>query len=225
MSINRSASITPSLFRTAARSARSSQRTAFPNRLQAIAILVPRRSQSTGTSTTSSPGANYPPPGFNAEQAKKTPQDVERKQKQSAETYDAAGAREQLDNSQNPQAQKQDVSSTAANSSAEERKPNALATENVATEKSEDKKVEAKKKEDKKLTLWQKVKKEAAHYWDGTKLLAVEVKISSKLALKMAAGYELTRRENRQVSNGQNISYTPAKIHRSYNAQSKILVA
>lgn len=58
------------------------------------------------------------------------------------------------------------------------------------------------KKEDekKKLTTWQKVKKEAAHYWDGTKLLVTEVKISSKLALKMAAGYELTRREYRQVN-------------------------
>ena len=51
----------------------------------------------------------------------------------------------------------------------------------------------------KKLTLWQKVKHEVHHYWDGTKLLATEVRISSKLALKMAAGYELTRRENRQL--------------------------
>ena len=55
------------------------------------------------------------------------------------------------------------------------------------------------KEEKKKLTLWQKVKKEAVHYWDGTKLLATEVRISSKLALKMAAGYELSRRENRQL--------------------------
>jgi len=55
------------------------------------------------------------------------------------------------------------------------------------------------KKEEKKLTLGQKIKKEVQHYWDGTKLLAAEVKISSRLALKMAAGYELTRRENRQL--------------------------
>jgi hypothetical protein len=33
-----------------------------------------------------------------------------------------------------------------------------------------------------------------------TKLLATEVRISSKLALRMAAGYELSRRENRQVT-------------------------
>jgi LETM1 and EF-hand domain-containing protein 1 len=59
-------------------------------------------------------------------------------------------------------------------------------------------KVEA-KKEEKKLTIGQKIKKEVQHYWDGTKLLAAEVKISSRLALKMAAGYELTRRENRQL--------------------------
>lgn len=58
------------------------------------------------------------------------------------------------------------------------------------------------KEEDKKLTIGQKIKKELQHYWDGTKLLATEVKISSKLALKMAAGYELSRRENRQVSMG-----------------------
>lgn len=57
-----------------------------------------------------------------------------------------------------------------------------------------------KKEESKKLTIGQKIKKEIMHYWDGTKLLAAEVKISSKLALKMAAGYELSRRENRQVS-------------------------
>ena len=65
--------------------------------------------------------------------------------------------------------------------------------------KEEGKSVAQKKEEHKKLTIGQKIKKELAHYWDGTKLLATEVRISSKLALKMAAGYELSRRENRQV--------------------------
>jgi hypothetical protein len=70
-------------------------------------------------------------------------------------------------------------------------------------------KVAEEKKEAKKLTIGQKIKKEVQHYWDGTKLLATEVKISSALALKMAAGYELSRRENRQVSFSlrQDISY------------------
>lgn len=51
----------------------------------------------------------------------------------------------------------------------------------------------------KKMTIWEKVKHEAKHYWDGTKLLGLEIKISSRLLLKMTAGYELTRREYRQL--------------------------
>lgn len=61
------------------------------------------------------------------------------------------------------------------------------------------KEVGAAKKEEKKLTVWQKVKHGVQHFWDGTKLLGVEIKISWKLAVKMAAGYELSRRERRQV--------------------------
>ena len=56
-----------------------------------------------------------------------------------------------------------------------------------------------KKEKEKKLTIWQRVKKEAVHYWDGTKLLGKEIRISFRLALKMAAGYELSRRESRQL--------------------------
>lgn len=52
---------------------------------------------------------------------------------------------------------------------------------------------------EKKKSLWEKVKHEAQHYWDGTKLLGLEIKISSKLVLKVAAGYELTRREHKQL--------------------------
>ena len=74
-----------------------------------------------------------------------------------------------------------------------------LAAEKAAATQVEEAKSVETKKEEKKLTLLQKIKKEAVHYWDGTKLLAAEVKISSKLALKMAAGYELSRRENRQL--------------------------
>lgn len=48
-------------------------------------------------------------------------------------------------------------------------------------------------------TIWEKVKHEAQHYWDGTKLLGYEIIVSTKLVAKMAAGYELTRRENRQL--------------------------
>ena len=74
-----------------------------------------------------------------------------------------------------------------------------LAAARAADPKAQDAKLVTAEKEQKKLTIWQKVKKEALHYWDGTKLLATEVRISSRLALKMAAGYELTRRETRQL--------------------------
>lgn len=62
-----------------------------------------------------------------------------------------------------------------------------------------DKALVEKVKDEKKLTIWQKVKHGVQHFWDGTKLLGVEMKISWNLALKMAAGYELSRRERRQV--------------------------
>ncbi|GME68700.1 unnamed protein product [[Candida] boidinii] len=52
---------------------------------------------------------------------------------------------------------------------------------------------------EKKLTILEKIKHEAKHYWDGTKLLGLEIKISSKLLVKIATGYELTRREYRQL--------------------------
>lgn len=51
----------------------------------------------------------------------------------------------------------------------------------------------------KKLTLWEKVKKEAKHYWHGTRLLGKEIRISAKLQKKVLNGGTLTRREQRQV--------------------------
>ncbi|KAI8372683.1 LETM1-like protein-domain-containing protein [Radiomyces spectabilis] len=50
-----------------------------------------------------------------------------------------------------------------------------------------------------KKTLWQKVKDEAVHYWHGTKLLGLEIRISSKLTRKLLNGGHLTRREARQL--------------------------
>ncbi|CCD22618.1 Ylh47p NDAI_0A04620 [Naumovozyma dairenensis CBS 421] len=47
--------------------------------------------------------------------------------------------------------------------------------------------------------LWTRVKHELHHYWDGTKLLGLEIKISSKLLIKMSAGYALSRRELLQL--------------------------
>jgi LETM1 and EF-hand domain-containing protein 1 len=46
---------------------------------------------------------------------------------------------------------------------------------------------------------WSKVKHEASHYWSGSKLLAKEVKIASRLQWKLLHGESLTRRERRQL--------------------------
>ncbi|CUM67847.1 uncharacterized protein PRCAT00005556001 [Priceomyces carsonii] len=50
-----------------------------------------------------------------------------------------------------------------------------------------------------KQSIWEKVKHEAQHYWDGTKLLGYEIKVSTKLLIKMVAGYGLSRRESAQL--------------------------
>ena len=51
-----------------------------------------------------------------------------------------------------------------------------------------------------KKSMWDKVKHEAKHYWESSKLLAHEVRISWKLQKKVLKGGTLTRREQRQVS-------------------------
>ena len=149
----------------------------LPSHVQALAILVPQyRGYATDPSTSnSSSSESFPPPGFNAEQAKKPIKKDE---------APPSAVSQQTDN---PNAKK---SSVTVQSSKESGANRVAMTE-------EEKKVSEKK--NKKLTIGQKIKKEVQHYWDGTKLLATEVKISSRLALKMGRGYELTRRENRQV--------------------------
>ncbi len=64
-----------------------------------------------------------------------------------------------------------------------------------------DEKAVAKDEPKKPLTtrIWEKTKHEAAHYYHGSKLLVSEVRISSRLLLKLMRGGNLTRRENRQV--------------------------
>lgn len=154
---------------------------------------MPRRGYSTDTSTSNGGGPSFPPPGFNAEQARKPlKQDAPKKSAAERTANEASSALADI---------KQEIEQAGA-SGVEKTKAMANRslseiTEGKATAVQEEslKAAEAKQKS----TLWQKVKKEAAHYWDGTKLLATEVRISSKLALKMAAGYELSRRESRQL--------------------------
>ncbi|KAI8981888.1 LETM1-like protein-domain-containing protein [Mycotypha africana] len=50
-----------------------------------------------------------------------------------------------------------------------------------------------------KKSLWEKIKDEAVHYWHGTQLLGLEIRISSSLLWKLLHGGKLTRREHRQL--------------------------
>jgi LETM1 and EF-hand domain-containing protein 1 len=154
----------------------------------ASALLIPIRTLTTQGATTHGP-PSVPPPGFNPEEAKKPlprePVTVAKPVKDVAKPKPVEA--------KTPAAAVQSDSKPAQSAAAAPAQPEAAKDAASVPEKAEA------KKEEKKLTLAQKIKKEAQHYWDGTKLLAAEVRISSRLALKMAAGYELTRRENRQL--------------------------
>jgi LETM1 and EF-hand domain-containing protein 1, mitochondrial len=169
----------------------------LPSHIRALAILVPRRTYATDTTTHGSGGGAFPPPGFNVNEAKKAPSPPKQIIQSSTNGADQQPNEERAVSKTEPTA----VDKTKA--------LEGMTLSELAEAKESakpDEKAAVKKEEDKRLTLGQKIKKEIQHYWDGTKLLATEVKISSKLALKMAAGYELSRRENRQVS----ISYLTA---------------
>ncbi|KAL2017398.1 hypothetical protein VTK56DRAFT_2241 [Thermocarpiscus australiensis] len=150
------------------------------------ALLIPIRSLTTSETTTHGVPPAGPPPGFNPEEAKKPLP----KEPASAKPASKQAAKPKANETEVKEAAKE-TPETSADSDAS--LTQLAAQKELAAEKTEG------KKEEKKLTIGQKIKKELQHYWDGTKLLAAEVKISSRLALKMAAGYELTRRENRQL--------------------------
>ncbi|PYH90885.1 LETM1-domain-containing protein [Aspergillus ellipticus CBS 707.79] len=154
----------------------------LPSQLSAIAILVPHQRGYSTEQSTSRSSDSFPPPGFNAEQAKKPiPADAAHPTDSKGVQKVAANPEQSITSQINAQNKAQSGELTAARAA------------DVEARKADE------KKEAKKLTISQKIKKEVQHYWDGTKLLATEVKISSRLALKMAAGYELSRREHRQL--------------------------
>ncbi|KAK3394499.1 LETM1-like protein-domain-containing protein [Podospora didyma] len=168
------------LLTTSIHLARHSQNLVFNN--QITALLIPLRSLTTGTSTHSTGPPSGPPPGFNPEEAKKPLQ------------RDSAGAVKAAVKPKGTEGEVKEEDEKAGSSADDATSLAQLDAQKASVlEKTEEKKGE------KKLTIGQKIKKEIQHYWDGTKLLATEVKISTRLATKMAAGYELTRRENRQL--------------------------
>jgi LETM1 and EF-hand domain-containing protein 1 len=207
MSFNRTAAqMAPLLLRNSTRTALS-RSMRLPRQLPAIAILIPQRSVS-GDTSTSNNQSNYPPPGFNADQAKKSIESKDDKSKQAS--------------SPDVNIPVHEPTAHAPTKASEDQALNELAAQKAAHDKAEEKRLAKKKEENKNLTLRQKIMKEVHHYWDGTKLLAAEVKISSKLALKMAAGYELTRREHRQVSVSNTVHCSQSDLLSSCTVLSRI---
>ncbi|KJZ78599.1 hypothetical protein HIM_01990 [Hirsutella minnesotensis 3608] len=147
----------------------------------ALAILIPARYMGTEHHRPDAHNSG-PPPGFNVQQAQKPLP----KEENGSSKKDGADANSKSASPKEPQ----DMAK------AEVAMSELAASKGDLAEKHDLLKTE---KEEKKLTVWQKVKKEAQHYWDGSKLLAAEVRISWRLALKMAAGYDLTRREHKQL--------------------------
>ncbi|KAK5191090.1 LETM1 domain-containing protein ylh47 [Exophiala xenobiotica] len=165
----------------------------LPPKVQALAILLPQRNYATETNTHGSESG--PPPGFNIDEAKKPlPKGADKEASPTPTVAELKDSDEQL---KTPKGEATMIDKTKA---LEKASLSELAAKKAAEPAQSTSNSMAKKKEEsKKLTIGQKIKKEIMHYWDGTKLLAAEVRISSKLALKMAAGYELSRRENRQL--------------------------
>ncbi|KAL7266683.1 LETM1 domain-containing protein ylh47 [Rhizina undulata] len=152
------------------------------------AFLVYAVQRSIATDTTSPSGAPAgPPPGFNAEEAKKP---------LPRESSTAVAKPVKSDPPpKSSEAPRVEVAKTETAGKGVAREGDAGAEAATGTEVASG----DKKKDEKKLTVWQKVKHGVQHFWDGTKLLGAEIKISTNLALKMAAGYELSRRERRQL--------------------------
>ncbi len=183
----------------------SSARTAFlrrnardlPSQLKILAIISPYRGYATDTSPTGGGGPAFPPPGFNTEEAKKPLPKDESKAPSPARVTSAIAA--SVNEHTTGAVPNNDVTGVEKTKAMENRSLAELAASKATATHTDEKKLEDAKKDQKKLTIMQKVKREVMHYWDGTKLLATEIRISTKLALKMAAGYELSRRENRQL--------------------------
>ncbi|KAL9046047.1 MAG: hypothetical protein Q9214_001027 [Letrouitia sp. 1 TL-2023] len=157
-----------------------------------------RHGYSTETSPHGSGSGAFPPPGFNTEEAKRPLQGSDPKSPSAIKASQSTRSPSAYDATKD--ATKASVIDSRESRTTEHQSLDEQASEKaVAAARMNEMTAAEAKKEHKKMTIMQKIKHEALHYWDGTKLLATEVRISTKLAFKMAAGYELSRRENRQL--------------------------
>ncbi|KAJ5059391.1 LETM1-like protein-domain-containing protein [Bipolaris maydis] len=171
MYVSRTASrAAPAVFRAGIRTTTRTHRPMLRSS-PAIRILIPLRALQT-ESTSSNAAQNYPPPGFDP---KKASQSLSRQDQDKAPQQ----AKPQLE--KDTLIPKSGPTAHAKTPAQDVQTIRELGTDKAAAETKEEKKVMTKKDEDKKkLSVWQKVKKELVHYWDGTKLLGFEIKIKRR---------------------------------------------
>ena len=88
---------------------------------------------------------------------------------------------------------------TSAQTDAQSHKPAAPGSSSNSTLPQQQQQQPKEPKEPSKEPLLKRIKHEINHYVNGTKLLGYEIKVSTKLLIKFAQGYELTRREHNQL--------------------------
>ena len=88
---------------------------------------------------------------------------------------------------------------TSAQTDAQSHKPAAPGSSSNSTLPQQQQQQPKDPKEPSKEPLLKRIKHEINHYVNGTKLLGYEIKVSTKLLIKFAQGYELTRREHNQL--------------------------
>lgn len=177
-----------------------------PRRKSSLSPLVLKRFQHVQPQETHSSGPPPPPPSRGHGKQQKSEQTSEAKPKQGP-LYQKAGSAPENKDAPVSTSDISRVSPVSGVPGAElGSDANQLSASQALLAEKQEKELEAKEAEErwKRQPLvkraWIKVKEEAAHYWHGTKLLAKEVKISARLLRRLMLGYNLTRREHRQVS-------------------------
>lgn len=177
----------------------SSRRRRFSANGRNASLILRKRYQHTQPETTSSNSSPPPPPPSNT-----GGKNAKQKSKPSPALYQSAGTnRKEADTPTSHIARAVPVARDPASELGFEANQTS-ASQSMLIEKQEvalkAKEAEAKWKQRPLVKrVWIKVKEEAAHYWHGTKLLAKEVRISGRLVRRLMLGYNLTRREHRQL--------------------------
>lgn len=150
-------------------------------------------------------GPNIPPPSHTTASSRQQQQKVQESKVAGAPAYQTAGSTPPTGQSPSTSHISRVTPVSGAFGSELGSESNQLSTSQSELAEKEQRALEAREAEERWKSqplakrAWIKVKEEAQHYWHGTKLLAKEVRISARLMRRLVLGYNLTRREHRQL--------------------------